>query len=212
MNGTAGIPSDWQNHIGDDIVTISINRGSIGNTVPRTCSELTERVVTQAPHALFALHAQTALCDGEDQTDADLFESMKASCASVARHLDPYSMHFDFTFLSADVVLESSPDIEPNGECRVHLICTNNWTVYDKAQYNLTIRCLLPDGFTVEYEKQTMRMDRYSRTHPEMYPPIAKTSFTIRAGETVAPVNRCVLEIVGEGRPTPMYIPILLLG
>lgn len=212
LNGTAGIPSDWQNHIGDDIVTISINRGSVGNTVPRTCSELTERVVAQAPHTLFALHAQTALYDGEDQTDADLFEFMKASCASFAKHLDPYSMHFDFTFLSADVVLESSPDIEPNGECRVHLICTNNWTVYDKAQYNLTIRCLLPDGFTVEYEKQTMRMDRYSRTHPEMYPPIAKTSFTIRAGETVAPVNRCVLEIVGEGRPTPMYIPILLLG
>lgn len=34
----------------------------------------------------------------------------------------------------------------------------------------------------------------------------------IKAGDTVAPHNRIVLEIVGEGRITPMYIPIVLLG
>jgi hypothetical protein len=36
--------------------------------------------------------------------------------------------------------------------------------------------------------------------------------FTLTAGESVAAVNRCVLEIVAEGRPAPMYIPITLLG
>ncbi|MBQ9807076.1 MAG: ADP-ribosylglycohydrolase family protein [Clostridia bacterium] len=212
LNGTAALPTDWCQHIGDEIVTVSLDRGSIGQCFPRSCTELTDRVVAQTPHALFAKHATACLYDGEDQIPEDIYEKMLADCKGNVAHVAPHSMRFDFTVLSADVVLESEPDIAPNGECRVHLTCTNNWEIYDKAQYNLTIRCLVPDGFSVEYEKQTLRMDRYSRTHPTMYPPTAVTSFTIRAGETVAPVNRCILEIIADGRPTPMYIPITLLG
>ena len=36
--------------------------------------------------------------------------------------------------------------------------------------------------------------------------------YTLSAGETIEAVNRCVLEITAVGRPTPMYIPITLLG
>ena len=38
------------------------------------------------------------------------------------------------------------------------------------------------------------------------------TDLVIKAGEQIAPSNRCVLEVVAEGRHTPMYIPIVLLG
>lgn len=212
LNGTAALPADWCEHIGDDIVTISINKGSQGNQIPKTCTELTDRVVAQAPHSLFAAHAPVCLYDGKNEFEANAYETMLADCKKNLLKVEPNSMHFDFTFVSADVVLESAPDIKPGGECRVHLTCTNNWQTYDKAQHNLIIRCIVPEGFSVEYDKQVVRMDRYSRTHPHMYPPIAKTSFTIRAGETIAPINRCVIEIVGNARPTPMYIPITLLG
>ena len=36
--------------------------------------------------------------------------------------------------------------------------------------------------------------------------------YTLQAGECVDAVNRCVLEITADGRITPMYIPITLLG
>jgi len=36
--------------------------------------------------------------------------------------------------------------------------------------------------------------------------------YTLQAGECVDAVSRCVLEITAEGRITPMYIPITLLG
>lgn len=34
----------------------------------------------------------------------------------------------------------------------------------------------------------------------------------IHAGEIVEPINRCVLEVTAVGRPTAMYIPIVLIG
>ena len=35
---------------------------------------------------------------------------------------------------------------------------------------------------------------------------------TVRAGETVASVNRLVLEVVNEGKAQITYVPITLLG
>ena len=212
LGGTATIPADWRAHIGDEIITISINRGDIGRKIPTSCTELTDRVVAQAPYMLFANHADTVLTSEEDEIPADIADKLLAACnaARTASAFKPYSMHFDFTFTSVDVVLDRAPDIAPGGECRVHVTCTNNWKIYDKAQYNLTLRWILPEGFYADGGKQTLCMPRYSSSHsPEAH---CMTEFTIHAGESVAPVNRCILEIIGEGRITPMYIPILLLG
>ena len=43
MNGTAGLPSDWRSHIGDQIATICNLNGH--GAWPATCTELTERVM-----------------------------------------------------------------------------------------------------------------------------------------------------------------------
>ena len=212
LGGTAIIPEDWKAHIGDDIVTISIDRGGVCRDLPDSCTKLTDRVVKQTPHMLFANKAKVALTDGEDEIPADLAECFLEECAKDGNMsgIKPYSMHFDFTFVSADVVLDRAPDVAPNSEIKVSLTCTNNWNVYDNGQYNLTLRWWLPEGFTTEGGRQTLYLPRYSRTRGE--PAACTTEFTIRAGDRVAPLNRCVLEIVGEGRITPMYIPITLLG
>ncbi len=212
MGGMKVIPEDWRAYIGDEIITISINRGDVCRNVPQTCTELTDRVTAQAPHVLFQNHAHTVITDGEGLLpEGDVAAALLATCdRTVISALQPYSMHFDHTFIHADVVLDRAPDIAPNGECRVKVTCTNNWRVFDKSQYNLTLRWLLPEGFTVEGGRQTLHLPRHSASHS----PLANcsTEFTLRAGERVAPVNRCVLEIVGEGRAMPLYIPITLLG
>ena len=38
------------------------------------------------------------------------------------------------------------------------------------------------------------------------------TRFTIKVGEEVNAMNRAILEIITEGRCTPMYISVPLLG
>ena len=49
--GTKGIPEDWREYIGDDIVTGTINP-CISLPLPKNCKELTEKVVSLAPAVL----------------------------------------------------------------------------------------------------------------------------------------------------------------
>lgn len=209
LGGTAGIPTDWQSYIGDDIVTISINRGDVCRKLPFTCTELCERIAEQAPHALFARSSHIALTGGADDIPADVAEKLLAACDSHIAEVQPQSMHFDFTFMSIDAALSDTPDIAPGEARSVTLKFTNNWRVFDKCQYNLTLRWWLPEGFTVEGGKQCVMLPRMDPHYPDA---CCSTRFTLRAGETVNAHNRCVLEIVAEGRITPMYIPIVLLG
>ena len=205
LGGIAAIPADWSAHIGDDIVTVSINRGGICGKVPKTCTKLTDRVIAQTPHMLFANDAHVALTDGEDEIPEDAEQIMRQSirCAE----LTPYSMRFEFPFAYVDVVLDSAPDIEPMGEKKISFTVRNRRYVLDNKPYNLTMRWWLPDGFTAR-GKQTAVL-----FHGNSHNPCSCTfAYTLTAGETVSAVNRCVLEIVAEGRTVPMYIPIMLLG
>lgn len=51
MHGTNGIPKDWREYIGDDIVTGTIN-ACLSFPRVKTCSELTEKVASLAPSVL----------------------------------------------------------------------------------------------------------------------------------------------------------------
>ena len=210
LGGMKVIPADWQAHIGDEIVTISIDRGGACRKVPATCTELTDRVVAQAPHMLFANDAYVALTDGAEELPENVEDFVASNCQflEVTSAFKPYSMHFDFTFASVDVVLDDAPDIAPLGERKVSVLVTNNGQTYDRGYYNLSLRWWLPDGFSVEGGKQTLLLPRKDRRQSGT----VSTEFTLRAGETVGANNRCVLEIVAEGRHTPMYVPVLLLG
>ena len=204
LGGSAAIPEDWARHIGDDIVTVSVNRAGTCR-VPATCTKLTERVIEQTPHVLFANDAYVALTDGEDVLPENAEEIIRrsVSCAQ----LTPYLTHFEFTFASADVVLDSAPDIEPMGEKKVTVKLTNRRAALDNKPYCLTARWWLADGFAVRGKQTAVLYHHNSHNNGD-----CTLEFTLTAGESVAAVNRCVLEIVAEGRPAPMYIPITLLG
>ena len=94
LGGSAAIPADWSAHIGDEIVTISINRGSEGRKVPGTCTALTDRVIAQTPFVLFANDAYVALTDGEEVMPENAEELVRASITPT--ELTPYSMRFAF--------------------------------------------------------------------------------------------------------------------
>lgn len=49
IHGIDAIPEAWKQLIGNKIVTVSLNRGDLGNIFPNTVQELTERVIRLAP-------------------------------------------------------------------------------------------------------------------------------------------------------------------
>lgn len=212
LYGMECIPKDWQEYIGDEIITVSINKSHFwtGATVPKTCTELTDRVCAQAPFVLFANHAETEIGDFEDEIPENADESMRKKIA-VMRGLtvfEPFASHFESDCLIADVVLDSAPDIEAQGEKTVTVHVHPHRSIGDHV-INVTCRWWLPDEFTVISGKSTAAIPNKNPHDPKG---IATLKFTLKAGETVATENRCVLEIFPDGYFSPLYIPILLLG
>jgi len=73
---------------------------------------------------------------------------------------------------------------------------------------HLHLKWLLPEGFTVSGGRRDLYLPHVSM-HSDA---TTSVSFTITAGERVEAVNRPVLEIVCNGRPTVGYLPVVLLG
>jgi hypothetical protein len=204
------IPKDWQEYIGDGIITVSINKGSIGRCVPTTCTELTERIVNQAPSTLHLTHASSKLvCCEDDCIPENVYDIFMKECENAKASLEfaPYSMHFDYTYASVDVILDEAPDIAPLGEKKVTVRLHNNVEIFDCEPRSMDFRWWLPEGFTVEGRKTNILPQRSS-----MYKPECDTVFTIKAPEKVEKTNKCVLEVSCEGRITPMYIPVTFVG
>ncbi len=209
LGGVSGIPEDWRGHIGEAIVTISINRGLLYG-VPATCAKLTDRVAKQAPLLLAANRADVALTEGKDEIPADILATLSKGeeTKEKLRALIPFSFTVDFTYASATLIYETTPDIVPNGEVKVKIVIRNNHKVYGSRPYDLNLRWFLPDGFTVSGGASAIRLPHFNAHDPAM----AEVEFTLHAGERVLPVNRAVLEITAEGRFTAGYVPVLTFG
>ena len=224
LHGMAGIPSDWKEHLGDEIVTISIARGNVARHLPGSCTALTERVVAVAPSVLFANRqfgsikiSECAKTDVPDNFIDVLFEGAREANAEFSR-LKPFTNHFESIPFNVDVTLPKGADIEPNGSLPVTVEMINNihhWnssrfrTEHENGPVNLSLRWILPEGMTVEGGKRAIFLDSGSPHAPS---PNAVVHFTVKAGESVEAVNRLVLEIVADGRPTAVYVPVVLLG
>lgn len=72
---------------------------------------------------------------------------------------------------------------------------------------NLTCRWWLPEGFKAE-GRRTLAINNHNAHHSGT----ETTKFTLTAGDSVDAVNRCVLELMPEGRSSPLYIPIVPPG
>ena len=223
LYGTAGIPEDWKTHIGDDIVTISIAKGNNGKTMPKNCTELTDRVVKVAPvvltsnsikHTNWTNNGAFADFDVE-LTDADLIpddvheklvEFAKSKVRPVASNLVPYTVYAENVFMKVQVSLSSAPEIAPGEEIGVHVIMQSKCCFEDENR-NVAMRWLLPDGFTATGKKSLM----IHAFNPHSSG-LAECDFVIKAGDVVEASNRVILEIDTIGRCTPLYVSFPIFG
>ena len=139
----------------------------------------------------------------------DALEYIKKSCrAAVAlTNVRPNLTHHHSPLFDAEVELEGGPDILPLESKNLTITFTNNMNMYDAMNYALNFRWWLPEGFTVDGRRGITMMHRNAHQTAT-----ADESFVIHAGETVERENRVVLEVTALSRPTPLYIPIVLLG
>ena len=220
LGGSAAIPDDWAQYIGDEIITISIASG-VYRHAPATCTELTERVVRLAPSVLLANDADVSFTDGENELPTPAISMSCADSPILARlrTLKPYQFTLDFGMYTATVTWDESPDIVPNGEIGVTVSFTNKplniqtgrhratKLVFGNEPYFLKFRWLLPEGFSVDGARSAPLTRKDSRCSGSV-----DVHFTVRAGESVEAQNRLVLEVEADGRCLPGYIPLMLIG
>jgi hypothetical protein len=212
MHGTAIIPKDWQEYIGDNIVTISINMGDNWKLRPlKTCTQLTDRVMAAAQEA--ARRGGVIIHDGPNAWDEeDLAAFRGRDFVDSMLKVSPYSYRGTYEASSWLLELDREPDIAPGQSINVKITMFNAVSI----QQSYSVRWILPEGWQVEgtkhfttYTNPALRYNRNSTpdTYREAY-----AEFTITAPENVELLNRLVAEVVQNGHPNVAYIPVVLLG
>ena len=211
MHGTAGIPDDWRGYIGDGIKTVAVIRGN--SLWPKTCTELTDSVMNMIPAAVrcgfeqsFCGGDHVVIGDGEDdfgEVDVKKFYGdgfvKRTFCRS------PYSFTTEGTFFSVLTEFEREPQLTAGEQMKIKISLVPNGNCISHRHYSL--RWFLPDGWTVDGKKSLfLCAPAYPRTENDT------VTVTLTAGETAEAQNRLVLEVACEGCPTPVFVPILILG
>lgn len=200
IGGTKVIPADWQNYIGDGIVTVAINRGALVTPIPSTCTELTDFILQT--HTLTMFNEPVSITDeatAAPEEDVSNFEG--SSFADMLSSRSPYNVEYDFPMVKAIVEFDRAPDVAPNSEIEAKV--TLRYKLSAQKQFNL--RWLLPEGWTVE-GPSTVCATVYQWPSPESV--VCK----IKIGDKVEAKNRAVLEITNSGRADVGLVPLVFLG
>jgi len=209
MHGIEAIPAKWIEPIGHGIKTLCLNLGELypaGKQAPQTIEELTDRTERVAEQVL-ARHGRgkRTLVSAEPVEESDVTaESLMADAkltADLAARVGVTRHRFDF--FTVDVDPAGGPEIREGGAKSVTLRIHNTY----KVQANLLIRWHTPDGWSVEPARTVNVLSL-----PRMLGGPVEATFSLSAGRIDSTVVRCIVEIVVDGRPTVMTVPVVLLN
>lgn len=222
LYGGSGIPADWSVHIGDDIVTVSIDRGTIYR-IPKTCTELTERVIAQTRLALCMEHQYpywngnyevASLTEGSSEIPQNTKEAYMA-CPLVKERLEellPNSFTVTNDFVRATVSMADGVDITPNSEKKILLKVRLNSDIAGAWHIpaRLRVRWWLPEGYRIE-GRESLFLSGYQPTR-RADGGICEEEYVLHVGDRVGSETRVVAEITGIGHVQSLYVPIVLIG
>ncbi|MGM9652362.1 MAG: ADP-ribosylglycohydrolase family protein [Eubacteriales bacterium] len=210
LGGTAYIPQDWKQHIGDTITTVSVDKGVLWG-VAKDCVELTNRVMRQIPVMLQANNIGIDIHAAENKADEADVEKMYGGAVAADLCARP-SRSFDMPFplFTARVIFDDDPTVAANGSVRMRILFKNGQNCRFPRHLNLS--WYLPEGWSVEGCKKEVYLP-HTRPSIASEPHTAKEiSFIVHAGDKVDFQNRLVLCADCIGYPTPALIPITILG
>ena len=203
MHGTEIIPKDWQEYIGDSIITKCINLPAVaGNrayyTLPTTCTQFADAIIDT--HHLTMRPRFVCITDEETEIDEKFVELFYGDKLDLSKKPEYFTIH-NSNLAQIVVAYDTAPTISPLEEKKIKLTFKNNMT----SQKNFTCRWIVPDGWSVS-GKRTVSLN-YTLIESSV-----DAEFIIKAGENVEAKNRVAVEINCEGQHETIYIPVTLLG
>ncbi len=224
MNGTAGIPQDWAEHIGDKIITCCIN---LGTGWPRisTCTQLTDKVVSLAPVVLSQLKASFAtevkIEAGETQVSKEEIDKMflpygqseesEEMSASVLSLKYPNTIMKRCSTVTALVTVHGGAYATAGEEKRITISFQNRFKATGSQAHNINVKLIMPEGWTASHEDFDVFVPSWmSITENSCHS--VPADITIKAPEKI-PAHSKILMIISEhGRYHVEVVPIVLLN
>lgn len=221
MYGTKGLPKDWCEYMGDEIVTGTINTCLSWPRI-KTCTQLTDKVVSLAPSVLRfnQMNAQTIeLIAGDDeytQEEIDKLglpygkceetDSMRASLFS----MKPNTFQMKLAYATAIVSYENGTDVAPNEEKKISIRIINNVKAFGNKPNMMRIKVWLPEGFTADKTEIDVLAPHWTPFTLDCVS--EEVVITVKAPDQVQATNKILLEIGALGRYTEAYMPVIFLG
>jgi ADP-ribosylglycohydrolase len=208
LHGINGIPEGWIAPIGRKIRTACLNLGELGyfgNQLPADIDDLTRR--TEVIARQVETRYISPLHINDSPTDLG---SLQADALKIGKHLADRlyaSLNgplFHFNFFDIGVDYGDSPTVQEGTPKAVRLTAWNRY----KVQVNLRLRWLLPDDWQVApaAEGQFFLHTLGAAGNPR------SIEFVLIPGKVSAAVTRLVIELVIDGHPQVMLVPVILVS
>ncbi|MGN1128563.1 MAG: ADP-ribosylglycohydrolase family protein [Candidatus Flemingiibacterium sp.] len=209
IGGTKAIPEDWKSFVGDKIATLSIN-GIYIWSIPRTCTELTQRVANLVLQIMQENKVHFEFTDSDAETSTNCLEEYNNLTAKDFWDYSPYS--YDVTVyrpFTIKVELDDTPRIRPLDSRRIKLTFRVGDHIFE--QRKLRMKLILPEGWSCDSYERTIALDYPQHMHGIFG--INSTEFVITAGENISCVNYVYAEITDYTTiPYPIMVPIVFVG
>ena len=208
MHGTKIIPKDWQEYIGDSIITVSVNKGATGlKGVPNTCTELTDWVMdthrlTLASYSYPFTPNVTVTDAPTDLGNAQIKNYMGRGFAMSLANRSDYYAEYNSILCEAMIEYDRAPEIIPGGEIKVKLSIIPKLA----SQKIYSVQWVTPEGFKVDGKLTVNAMNRNWQRKPGV------AEYVITASEKVAAKNNLYAIITCEGHFDTLTIPVVIFG
>lgn len=213
MKGTAGLPEDWIQYVGEEIKTICLLNGH--GQYPKDCTELTDAVMELLPITLgkarfsgWDTRLNVIIGDHDDLSDFDMSQYYGTALVDELSSRSQYSFTEEGPFCSVLVEYDTEPRISPNGTLSGKISVKSTFL---PEQKHYQLRWWTEDGWSVE-SPLNLHDNRGLSMNSSYHDPGTTVPFTIHASETVRALNKVVLEVSSLGRVTPVYLALVIMG
>ncbi len=207
LYGSAGIPADWAEYIGDKIISISTNMGYGHLRELNSCTVLTERVMRQIPTVFLANRMIMEYTDGENELPP-LKVSIIHGQKMQRLYDDTPLTHPEYNFspwnscaLRARVEYDREPSLSEGESLTVRVVFYNKFS----HPFHADIKLHLPEGISATPKMQRLYIDHMCRDGNAC-------TFTVTATEGLQAMNRIIFEADLIGHPEPVLFAIPILG
>jgi ADP-ribosylglycohydrolase len=206
LHGIDAIPDKWIKPIGRKIKTACLNLGELGyfgSQLPADIDVMTDRTERLA-RQIELRHKRAMVIDDRPTDLADLqSEGLLADEMTLLHFGNPRGPVFHFDFFDVAVDYGDGPTICDGQPKSIRLQIRNRY----KVQANLNVHCYLPEGWRVLPAGDGL----VGVLSPNLgQPQVVELAF--QADRITRAVNRLVVELTSEGRPTVMLVPIVLMS